>query len=337
MNDRASVFLVADVDDDGALRPLSAEMATAGRAVAEATGSDLVGIVLSADGRAAETLAALDGLDRVLAATDEAFLPWTAATWASAVRAILTEREPAAVLFPGSISGRDYAPRVAVRFNAPMVADVSAVVPTDDRCEFAVRRPVYGGRVETTITFASGMPPFLTVRPGAFQRAAAAESPVPVEIISIMPDALDTRVQVLEVTEHRPSGPSLTEARRIVSGGRGLQGADAFAMLHELADLIGAAVGASGAVVGQGWQSHDIQVGSTGHSVSPELYLAVGISGAPQHLVGMQGSEYVVAINRDPAAPIFDIASFGIVGDLFEVVPALIAEFEAGDAAGKGI
>ena len=333
--DRGSgpVFLVADVADDGTLRPLSAEMVTAGRAVADATGSELVGIVLSADGRAAEALAALVGIDRVLAATDDAFLPWTAVTWASAVTAILADRAPAAVLFPGSISGRDYASRVAARLGAPMAADVSAVVP--DGGGFAVKRPVYGGRVETTVTFAPDATPVMTVRPGAFAKAAPYTTPAPVESVTVEPVALDRRVRVLEVTEHRPSGPSLTEAKRIVSGGRGLQGPDAFAMLHELADLIGAAVGASGAVVGQGWQSHDIQVGSTGHSVSPELYLAVGISGAPQHLVGMQGSEYVVAINRDPAAPIFDIAAFGVVGDLFEVVPALIAEFASGDGAGS--
>ncbi|MGC4193306.1 MAG: electron transfer flavoprotein subunit alpha/FixB family protein [Thermomicrobiales bacterium] len=332
MNERASVFLVADVADDGVLRSLSAEMVTAGRTVAEAAGSDLVGIVLSTDGCAAEALASLDGVDRVLAATDEAFLPWTATTWASAVGGILAEREPVAALFPGSISGRDYAPRVAVRFGVPMAADISAVVADADG--FAVRRPVYGGRVETTVTVAAGTTPFLTVRPGAFAKAAARSSAAPIERVPVDSSALDRRVQVLEVTEHKPGGPSLTEAKRIVSGGRGLQGADAFAMLHELAELIDAAVGASGAVVGQGWQSHDIQVGSTGHSVSPELYLAVGISGAPQHLVGMQGSEYVVAINRDPAAPIFDIAAFGIVGDLFEVVPMLIAEFRSGETAG---
>ncbi|MGC4104921.1 MAG: electron transfer flavoprotein subunit alpha/FixB family protein [Thermomicrobiales bacterium] len=330
---RSAVYLVADVADDGALRPLSAEMVTAGRAVADATGSDLVGIVLSTDGRAAASLAALVGVDRVLAATDDAFLPWTALTWACAVGAILGDRLARAVIFPGSISGRDYAPRVAARFDAPMASDVSAIVPDGDG--FAVRRPVYGGRVETTVTFAAGTTPFMTVRPGAFAKAEAVGASAPIEAVAVDAGMLDTRVRVLEVTEHKASGPSLTEAKRIVSGGRGLQGPDAFAMLHELADLIGAAVGASGAVVGQGWQSHDIQVGSTGHSVSPELYLAVGISGAPQHLVGMQGSEYVVAINRDPAAPIFDIAAFGVVGDLFEVVPALIAEFASGDDSGN--
>ena len=269
----------------------------------------------------------------MLTATDDAFLPWTAATWASAVGAIIAERNPAAVLFPGSISGRDYAPRVAARFGAPMAADVSAI--ESDGVGFIVRRPVYGGRVETTVSFAPGTTPFMTIRPGAFAKAGERDSPAPIERIAVDADVLDTRVRVLEVVEHKAIGPSLTEAKRIVSGGRGLQGADAFAMLHELADLIGAAVGASGAVVGQGWQSHDIQVGSTGHTVSPDLYLAVGISGAPQHLVGMQGSEYVVAINRDPAAPIFDIAAFGIVGDLFAVVPALIAEFSTGGDAGE--
>jgi len=332
-SEQRAVYLVADVADDGTLRPLSVEMVSAGRAVADATGSELVGVVLSSDERAAASLAALAGVDRVLAATDDAFLPWTAVTWASAVAAILAERTPVAVLFPGSISGRDYAPRVAARFGAPMASDISAVVATGDG--FAVRRPVYGGRVETTVSFASGTTPFMTVRPGAFAKATPAASPAPVEVVTLAADALDRRVRVLEVREHKPSGPSLTEAKRIVSGGRGLQGADAFAMLRELADLIDGAVGASGAAVGQGWQSHEIQVGSTGHSVSPELYLAVGISGAPQHLVGMQGAEYVVAINRDPAAPIFDVAAFGVVGDLFEVVPALIAEFRSGDAAGS--
>lgn len=332
MTTSPAVYLVADVADDGSLRPLSAEMVTAGRAVADATGHDLVGIVLSTDARAAESLAALAGIDRVVAAQDDAFLPWRAVTWASSVGAFLATATPAAVLFPGSISGRDYAPRVAARFGAPMAADVSAIVPREGA--FAVSRPVFGGRVETTVTFAPDAVPFMTVRPGAFAKAVASPTPANIDPMDVDAAGLDTRVRVLEVVEHRAAGPSLTEAKRIVSGGRGLQGPDAFAMLHELAGLIGAAVGASGAVVGQGWQSHDIQVGSTGHTVSPDLYLAVGISGAPQHLVGMQGSANVVAINRDPAAPIFDVAAFGVVGDLFEVVPALIAEFSSGDASG---
>jgi electron transfer flavoprotein alpha subunit len=210
---------------------------------------------------------------------------------------------------------------------AALAADVSAISVPDGT--LIVHRPVLGGRVQTAIEFAPDALPMMTIRPGSFLRAERSGSAAPIEIVQIDDAMLDRRVQVIETRDHTPIGKSLTEAKRIVSGGRGLQGPDAFAMLEELAAVMDAAVGASGAAVGAGWRSHDDQVGSTGHSVAPSLYLAVGISGAPQHLVGMQGSEYIVAINRDPDAPIFDVASFGIVGDLFEVVPSLIDELRS--------
>lgn len=299
-------------------------MVTAGRMLADAWNGELVVLVLSADGAADQEAAGLAGVDGVISASNAALLPYTSGAWASAAHAGIAGRHPAAVLFPGSIAGRDYVPRVAARMGAALAADVSAISVLNGT--LIVHRPVLGGRVQTAIEFSSDALPMMTIRPGSFPRAERAGAAVPIETVQIDDAILDRRVQVVETREHKPVGKSLTEAKRIVSGGRGLQGPDAFAMLEELAAIMDAAVGASGAAVGAGWRSHDDQVGSTGHSVAPSLYLAVGISGAPQHLVGMQGSEYIVAINRDPDAPIFDVASFGIVGDLFQVVPALIEE-----------
>ncbi|MGI8485852.1 MAG: electron transfer flavoprotein subunit alpha/FixB family protein [Thermomicrobiales bacterium] len=332
MTDTSPVCFFADLMDDGALRPLTGEVVTAGRQLADALGTSLVAVVLSSNGSGATDISGFNGVDRVVDVRNDALLPYTSGAWSSAASVILAELKPVAVLFPGSISGRDYSPRVAARANAQMVADVSALSVNDGR--LTVYRSVLGGRVQTAIQFSPDAFPMMTVRPGAFPRAERSAEHVPVEEFALDPEALDLRATVTGITAHKiATGQSLADAKRIVSGGRGLQGPDAFAMLEELAEVMDAAVGASGAVVGAGWRSHDDQVGSTGHTVTPKLYLAVGISGAPQHLVGMQGSEYVVAINRDPDAPIFDIASFGIVGDLFEVVPALIQEFKDSAAA----
>ncbi|MGI8406340.1 MAG: electron transfer flavoprotein subunit alpha/FixB family protein [Thermomicrobiales bacterium] len=328
MADMSPVCFFADLADDGALRLLTAGVATAGRQLADALGTSLVTVVLSTNDSAATDLAGIDGVDQVVVVRNNAFLPYTSGAWASAASMVIADLKPRAALFPGSISGRDYSPRVAARVKAEMAADVSAISVNDGR--LTVYRPVLGGRVQTAIQFSPDAMPMMTVRPGAFPRAERSGAIVLIEQFSLDAGKLDLRATVCGIAEHKiASGQSLADAKRIVSGGRGLQGPDAFTMLEELAEVMDAAVGASGAVVGAGWRSHDDQVGSTGHTVSPKLYLAVGISGAPQHLVGMQGSEHVVAINRDPDAPIFDIASFGIVGDLFEVVPALIQEFKS--------
>lgn len=331
MTDTSLVCFFADLTDDGALRPLTGEVVTAGRQLADALGASLLAVVLSTDESAATDVSGIDGVDRVVTVRNDALLPYTSGAWSSAASVVIADLKPRAALFPGSISGRDYSPRVAARSNAEMAADVSAISMNDGR--LTVYRSVLGGRVQTAIQFSPDAIPMMTVRPGAFPRAERSGANVPIEHFSLDAEALDLRATVSGIAEHKiATDQSLADAKRIVSGGRGLQRPDAFAMLEELAEVMDAAVGASGAVVGAGWRSHDDQVGSTGHTVSPKLYLAVGISGAPQHLVGMQGSEYVVAINRDPDAPIFDIASFGIVGDLFEVVPALIQEFkEAAD------
>jgi electron transfer flavoprotein alpha subunit len=325
MAEIAPICVFADISDDGDVRPLTLETIAAGRELADAREVPLVVAVLSINGEAAVELSRIAGVDSVVDARHESFLPYSSGAWASAASRIVEDIDPWAVLFPGSIAGRDYSPRVAARLAGAMAADVSGFSLVEDR--LIVYRTVLGGRVQTAIEYATDVFPMMTVRPNSFPRARQAEQDAPVRILRFDPEHLDLRARITGIEEHVIApGQSLGDAKRIVSGGRGLQGPDAFAMLEELAQVMNAAVGASGAAVGAGWRPHDDQVGSTGHTVAPKLYLAIGISGAPQHLVGMRESEYVVAINRDPDAPIFDIASFGIVGDLFEVVPALIDE-----------
>ncbi|HEU0164864.1 MAG TPA: electron transfer flavoprotein subunit alpha/FixB family protein, partial [Thermomicrobiales bacterium] len=300
------IVVVADLADDGSMRPHTLELVTAARSIGDAFGASLAALVLAPGREVAEAVAAIAGVDRVVLIESERALPYTSDVWSAAIGAALARLEPAAVIFAGSLAARDYAPRVAARHGWGMVADVHAIQIDGER--LIVHRSLLGGRVESAIEFDGDAIPMMTIKPGAFPRATSSATPAPIEALAIPRDEILNRVRVLESTLHRPATASLTSARRIVSGGRGLRGPDAFGMLEELAALLDAAVGASGAVVGAGWRSHDDQVGSTGHTVAPLLYLAVGISGAPQHLVGMQGSEYVVAINRDPDAPIFDIA-----------------------------
>lgn len=323
------VLIVAEVDESG-LRPTSLELVSAGLAVAESLGGDVTALLLgSGIGDAAGTLAA-SGVDKVMAADDDNLASFVSNAWTTVVAQAIGDVGPGVVLMPGTTSGRDYAPRVAARLRLGLAADCVDLKVEDGN--LVAIRPLLGGRVLTAVRFEGDGPSLATVRPGSFERAGGTREPVEVSAIPVTLGPDDLKVRVVETLHEDSGGKRLDSAERIVAGGRGLKEPDRFAMVEELAGALNAAVGASRAVVDAGWRPHHEQVGQTGQTVAPRLYVAVGISGAVQHLVGMQGADYIVAINRDADAPIFNIASFGIVGDLFEVVPAVIEEIKAARA-----
>jgi electron transfer flavoprotein alpha subunit len=260
--------------------------------------------------------------DQVLVADLPALAQYDPELWAAAVAQIATEGEAGIVLIGGSRSGREYSPRVAIKLNAPLLEDVISLKGSGDA--LTAEHYTYLARVTETVE-ASGPVVVVSVKPGVF--AAAAPRAEVAEQFDVDLNLPPRRLQVTGKTAERSSRISLTEAEIVVSGGRGVGSAEGFTQYVEgLADQLGAAVGATRAIVDAGWRPYSEQVGQTGKTVQPKVYIAVGISGAVQHLSGMNKSKVIVAINRDAEAPIFKIADYGIVGDVGQIVPAIIEE-----------
>ena len=233
------------------------------------------------------------------------------------------KKQGADVLLMGATStGKDLAPRVAALLNAAMATDCTEVELEGN--DLKLKRPMYAGKVKATIRLTSPVK-IVTVRPNVYQ---AVEAPADVQVETVEVEKPDFRTVVKEIISGAKGKLDVTEADIVVSGGRGMKGPENWHLIEQLAEVLGAAHGASRAAVDAGWRPHDEQVGQTGKTVSPTLYVAVGISGAIQHLAGMSSSKYIVAINKDPEAPIFKVADYGIVGDLFEVVPRMVQELK---------
>jgi len=303
------------------LRKVALEAVTAGRALADALGGGEVHALLAGPPGVAGKAAQLGqyGADLVLVCEHAGFTHYAR----ESVAATLAERARGgyrAVVLPFSAQGRDLGPRIAARLDAPIASDVISFTASGD--SLTVKHPAYANKVIVTLAL-QGSPAVLSIRPAAFTpkdspRTARSETVAPAA------DPAAERVVVKEVLEGAKGKLDLGEAPVIVSGGRGLRGPENFKLVEELAAAFGnAAVGATRAVTDEGWRPHADQIGQTGRQVSPQLYVAVGISGAIQHLAGMRTSKTIVAINKDPEAPIFKVADYGIVGDVFEVVPAL--------------
>jgi electron transfer flavoprotein alpha subunit len=321
------VLIVAEAGG-AELRPASFELVTAGKRVAEALGGTVTALLLGAGIDAAAGQLAAAGVDRVLVADEEhlAHLPVDAMT--AVVAQVIRDVAPSVVLIPATTAGIEYAPRVAARLRVGLASDCVDFAIEDGG--LVAVRPVLGGRVLTAVKLGDATPQMATMRLGSSEPASVGSGGPTPERVTVEIAESDQRIKVTGVSaKEAAGGVALEEATVIVGGGRGLKESKNFELVEELAKALGGAVAATRAVTDAGWRPHHEQVGQTGRTISPRLYLAIGISGAVQHLVGIQGSDYIVAINRDPDAPIFKIASFGIVGDLFEIVPALTAELRA--------
>jgi electron transfer flavoprotein alpha subunit len=318
----ANVLVFAETRG-GDVRKVALEAVTAARALADATGGGEVHAILAGPAGVASRAQQLGqyGADLVLVAESPALAQFARESLAATVADRTKAGAYRAVVLGFSAQGRDLGPRVAARLDAPIASDVTEISAAGDT--MTVKHPGYANKVMLTLSI-TGSPVVLSVRPSAF---TAKESPrnARVETLQLSP-AGGATVTVTQVVEGAKGRPDLGEASIIVSGGRGLKAAENFKLIEDLADAFGnAAVGATRAVTDDGWRPHSDQIGQTGRQVSPQLYVAVGISGAIQHLAGMRTSKTIVAINKDKEAPIFKVADYGIVGDVLEVVPALTA------------
>jgi electron transfer flavoprotein alpha subunit len=305
----------------GELRKVALEAVTAARTLADADGGEVHALLVGAPGISAQAarLGAY-GADVVVVVEHPAFELYNPEATAAAAAQRIESGGYRAAIFSASAQGRDLAPRVAAKLGVPLAADVTAFEPNGET--MIVKHPTYTGKVIATVALAA-TPALLSIRPNTVTPVENAREGR-VENMPPVGDPASARVVVKELIQGTTTKLDLGEAPVIVSGGRGLKAAENFAMVEELAEAFGnAAVGATRAVTDDGWRPHQDQIGQTGRLVSPDLYVAVGISGAIQHLAGMRTSKTIVAINKDREAPIFKIADYGIVGDAFEIVPAL--------------
>lgn len=267
------------------------------------------------------------GVDTVYVADASELENYTPGTYKKALMEAVRDFTPDVLMFSHSAVGKDLAPIMATRLGAGQVSDIVGIEGTGEDLQFV--RPIYAGKAYTRVRVKQGAT-VVTVRPNNLEAAASSQGKAgDVKKLEVTFEQPDLKTLVQEIVQKSTSGVDLTEAKVIVSGGRGVKDASGFEPLQELSDLLGGAVGASRGACDAGYCDYSLQIGQTGKVVTPDLYIACGISGAIQHLAGMSNSKVIVAINKDPEAPIFQVADYGIVGDLFEVVPMLTKEFKA--------
>ena len=316
----------------GEVRRGTYELLGEGRRLAERRGAELSAVVLGdgVEDMAPDLIA--HGADRVLVAADPVLAHYRTGPYTDVLAGMINQHKPEIVLVSATPQGRDLAPRVAARVSAGLTADCTGLDIDEDEGLLVQTRPAFGGNLMATIVCRQARPQMATVRPGVM-KALAPDPARRGEVVKV-PVHLDERgvlAKIVEVIQQESDGQvNLQDAQVIVSGGRGLGKPENFALIRELAEALGGAVGASRAAVDAGWVPAYHQVGQTGRTVQPKLYIACGISGAVQHLAGMGSSEVIIAINKDRSAPIFNVATYGVVGDLFEIVPALTRRLKEG-------
>ena len=330
------VWVFVETKDNGSARNVGLELLSPGRMMAEKQGGRLVGIVIGYQTGPAQKAAAEQGADKLIVIDSEEYKHYSTDAYTNALVTLIQRDCPTSMLIGATNNGRDLGPRVACRLKTGLTADCTSLDIDEVSGNVAWTRPAFGGNLMATIMCPNDRPQIGTVRPGVFKQGEPQighEAEIQ-KYDDIHMDPKDIRTQVLElIKELDAEEVDLENAEIIVSGGRGVGGPEGFKPIRALAEALGAEVGASRAAVDSGWISHAHQVGQTGKTVSPRLYVACGISGAIQHRAGIAGAEKVVAINKDPEAAIWTVADWGIVGNLFEVIPVMIEELNKKKAA----
>jgi electron transfer flavoprotein alpha subunit len=312
---------------DGEIRKISYELVSEGKRLSDALGQETTALLLGHSVKEKAVTLGHYGADRVLVADDPRLDQYTTDAYVAVLDPLVRANNPSLLLLGASVQGKDLAARLSARLGVALAQDCTAF-SIQDRNLVAIR-PIYAGKAFAKVTFDNSWPQMATARPNvmALSEPDTSRSPEIADASFDLDDA-NLKTKVVEVLQDQSGKVDLTEANIIISGGRGMKGPENYPILEELAVLVGASVGASRSAVDAGWRPHSDQVGQTGKVVSPSLYIACGISGAIQHLAGMSTSKIIVAINKDPDAPIFQKADYGVVDDLFKIVPALTEEIK---------
>ncbi|MER0278845.1 MULTISPECIES: electron transfer flavoprotein subunit alpha/FixB family protein [unclassified Clostridioides] len=324
LNDYNGVWVIGE-QREGKINPVTIELIGEGRKLADQLGKELSVVIAGyeVDKEVKELLHY--SVDKAYYINDPLLKDFTTDGYAISIADLIEVKKPEVVLVGATSIGRDIAPRIAGKIGTGLTADCTKLEIDLTDNKLLQTRPAFGGNLMATIVCPKNRPQMSTVRPGVMAKAIRTESENGVlEVVNPGLTEKMIRTRLVEMLPQEKKSINLTDARIIVSAGRGLKRAEGFELIKELADKLGAEIGASRAAVDSGWIEHSHQVGQTGTTVRPELYIACGISGAIQHLAGMSDSKYIVAINKDSKAPIFNICDYGIVGDLYEILPEMI-------------
>ena len=333
MSDARNVWVFIEVVR-GKIKGVSLELLGQGRKMADDLGEKLVAIIPGNEIEDFAKMAIHYGADEAIVVDQKEVKDYSTDGYTKAMCTLIKKYNPAVLLIGATNNGRDLGPRVSSRMQTGLTADCTELGVDSETRLVKWTRPAFGGNLMATILCPDHRPQIGTVRPGVFKKPeedTGRKGEIIHETVEFGPDEIRTRI-VEVITEAGGADVNLEEAEIIVSGGRGVGGPEGFEVLKELADEIGAQIGASRAAVDSGWISSLHQVGQTGKSVGPKIYIACGISGAIQHVAGMSSSDVIIAINKDPDAPIFNIADYGIVGDLFEIIPELTKRIRSSKA-----
>ena len=328
MADYKGVWVFAE-QREGELQKVSLELLGEGRKIADKLGVKLTALLLGNNIKSLADTLGRHGADEVLVAESSLLQHYTTDGYTKVICDLANERKPGIIFIGATFIGRDLGPRVAARLTTGLTADCTVLDVDVEKADLLATRPAFGGNLMATIACPDHRPQMATVRPGVFSKLPDEERNFTVEEVEVKLEESDIRTKIVEIVKEAKEIVDISEANFIVSGGRGVGSKENFAILEELAEALGGTVAGSRAAVENGWIERDYQVGQTGKTVRPTIYIACGISGAIQHVAGMQESDMIIAINKDASAPIMKTADYAIVGDLLKVVPEMTAQVKA--------